>query len=202
MLLDPLGNSVKWDLVDSSTSLSSELQDCHFSTRNDSLSILFQNDIPKYEISPYLAFSGIILKPPSQGNTETMLIKSLAGSLAFKSLVQDTACSLGMTTGTSALILSGGVLIASSATLPLSAVVTSSYNWRSEPVKSFTREKKERLMKGIGVPHLSWLKDTPAQGLACISMHKTLQAPGNCIMPRIILFYFQHLENTDLVYQF
>ena len=188
--------------MDSSTCLSSELQDCHFSTGNDSLSILFQNSIPEYETSPYLAFSGIILKPPSQGNIETTLIKSLAGSLTFKSLVQDTACSLGMRTGTSALILSRGVLTASSPTLPLSAVVTSSYNWKSEPVKSFTREKKERLMKGICVPHFSWLKDSPAQGSACISMHKTPQAPGNCIMSRKILFYFQRLENTDLVYQF
>ena len=143
VLLDPLGNSVKLDLADSSTSLSSELQDCHFSTGNDSLSILFQNGILEYETSPYLAFSGIMLKPPSQGNMETTLIKSLTESVAFKSLVQATAYSLGMRMGASDLILSGGVLLASSTTLPLSAVVTSSHTWRSEPVKSFTREKKK-----------------------------------------------------------
>lgn len=68
--------------------------------------------------------------------------------------------------------------------------------------RKFYKGKKERLMKGICVPHLSWLKDTPAQGSACISMHKTPQDPGNCIMSRKILFYFQRLENTDLVYQF
>lgn len=56
-------------------------------------------------------------------------------------------------------------------------------------------------MKGICVPHVSWLKDAPAQGWACISVHKTPKTPGNCIVTRIILFYFQPLENTDLVYQ-
>lgn len=54
LLLDPSGNSVQWDVADSSVSLSSELQDHQFSTRNGSLSIFFQNSIPEYETSPYL----------------------------------------------------------------------------------------------------------------------------------------------------
>lgn len=142
-----------------------------------------------------------MLKPPSQSDMETTLIRSLAESVAFKSLVQAVACSLGMRMGASDLILSGEVLPASSATLPLAAVVASSCPRRSEPVKSSTREKKEGLLKGICVPHLSWLKDVPAQGRACISVHKTPQTLGNCIVSRIILLYFQPLENTDLVYQ-
>lgn len=108
-----------------------------------SLSILFQNGILKYETSPYLAFSGIMLERPSQGNMQTTLIKSLATSLAFKPLIRATACSLRMRMGASDLLLYGGVLAACSAALPLSAVVASSYPWRSEPVKSFTREKKK-----------------------------------------------------------
>lgn len=66
--------------------------------------------------------------------------------------------------------------------------------------KFYNGKKKERLMKGIGVPHLSWPKDAPVQGWACISMHKTHKTPGNCIVSRIILFCFQPLENSDLVY--
>lgn len=54
LLLDPSGNSVQWDVADSSVSLSSELQDHQFSTGNSSLSIFFQNSIPEYETSLYL----------------------------------------------------------------------------------------------------------------------------------------------------
>lgn len=55
-------------------------------------------------------------------------------------------------------------------------------------------------MKAIRVPHLSWPKDAPVRGWACISMHKTHKTPGNCIVSRTILFCFQPLENSDLVY--
>jgi len=91
--------------------------------------------------------------------------------------------------GASGLIPSGGVPPASFCFVNTQLVRAS---------QKFSEGKKEKLLKGICVPHISWLKDAPAQGWACISMHITPKSPANCTVSRIILFYIQPLENTDL----
>lgn len=61
-------------------------------------------------------------------------------------------------------VLSGGALSASSTALPCSAVVTSSYTWRSELVKTL-RKAKRKVNEGYLYPSLLL-----AEGCSCAGM--------------------------------
>lgn len=74
------------------------------------------------------------------------------------------------------LVLSGGALPASSTTLPLSAVLTSSYTWRSEPGKT-SRRGKRKVSERYLCPTLLLAEECSCAGMGLyISIHETTQA--------------------------